>query len=48
MTTTGLIGKNAILDTIDKWIVRDVRPVVKKFDHAHECPMAIIEQISLA
>ena len=39
--------KCAILDTINKWVVRDVRLVVKKFDHAHECPMAIVEQISL-
>ena len=23
-----------IFDTIDKWLERDVRPVVKKFDHA--------------
>jgi alkylation response protein AidB-like acyl-CoA dehydrogenase len=48
----GLVGRTidpaeeaALLDTIEKWVVRDVRPVVKKFDHADEWPAAIIEQM---
>ncbi len=34
-----------IFDTIDKWLERDVRPVVKKFDHADEYPHEIVEQM---
>jgi len=34
-----------ILDTIEKWLARDVRPHVKKFDHADEYPREIVEQI---
>ncbi|MCH8111150.1 MAG: acyl-CoA dehydrogenase family protein [Proteobacteria bacterium] len=34
-----------ILDTIEKWLQRDVRPHVKKFDHADEYPHEIVEQI---
>ncbi len=34
-----------ILDTIEKWLKRDVRPHVKKFDHADEYPHEIVEQI---
>jgi alkylation response protein AidB-like acyl-CoA dehydrogenase len=34
-----------IFDTIDKWLERDVRPVVKKFDHADEYPYEIVEQM---
>ena len=34
-----------ILDTIEKWLRRDVRPHVKKFDHADEYPREIVEQI---
>jgi alkylation response protein AidB-like acyl-CoA dehydrogenase len=37
--------ENAFLDAIEKWIVRDVRPAVKKFDHADEWPTAIVEQM---
>ena len=36
----------ALLDTIDKWVERDLRPVVKKFDHADEWPAAIVEQMT--
>jgi len=34
-----------IFDTIDKWLERDVRPVVKKYDHADEYPYEIVEQM---
>ena len=34
-----------ILDTIEKWLTRDVRPHVQKFDHADEYPHEIVEQI---
>ncbi len=34
-----------ILDTIEKWLKRDVKPHVQKFDHADEYPYEIVEQI---
>ncbi|PPR79155.1 MAG: Acyl-CoA dehydrogenase [Alphaproteobacteria bacterium MarineAlpha2_Bin1] len=34
-----------IFDTIDKWLEREVRPVVKKYDHADEYPHEIVEQM---
>jgi alkylation response protein AidB-like acyl-CoA dehydrogenase len=37
--------ESQIFDTIDKWLERDVRPVVKKFDHADEYPYEIVEQM---
>ena len=35
----------ALLDTIDRWIVRDLRPSVKRYDHADEWPEPIVEQM---
>jgi alkylation response protein AidB-like acyl-CoA dehydrogenase len=35
----------ALIDTIDKWLEKDVRPVVKEFDHADEWPTEIVEQM---
>ena len=37
--------ENQIFDTISKWLERDVRPVVKKFDNADEYPYEIVEQM---
>lgn len=37
--------ESQIFDTLDKWLERDVRPVVKKFDHADEYPRDIVEQM---
>jgi alkylation response protein AidB-like acyl-CoA dehydrogenase len=37
--------EEALLDTIDRWLEKDVRPVVKAFDHADEWPTAIVEQM---
>jgi alkylation response protein AidB-like acyl-CoA dehydrogenase len=36
----------ALFDSIDRWLERDVRPVVKAFDHADEWPRAIVEQMA--
>jgi len=38
--------EQALFDTIDRWIERDVRPVVKKFDHADEWPETIVAQMA--
>jgi alkylation response protein AidB-like acyl-CoA dehydrogenase len=34
-----------LLATIDRWLERDVRPVVKEFDHADRYPAEIVEQM---
>ncbi len=34
-----------MLESIDRWLERDVRPHVKRFDHADEYPHAIVEQM---
>ena len=34
-----------LLDSIERWLERDVRPVVKDFDHADRYPAAIVEQM---
>lgn len=35
----------ALLDAIQKWIDKEVRPVVQKYDHADEWPADIVEQM---
>jgi alkylation response protein AidB-like acyl-CoA dehydrogenase len=37
--------EEALLASIDKWLERDVRPVVKEFDHADAYPHEIVEQM---
>ena len=34
-----------IIDTIERWAERELRPVAKKFDHADEYPAEIVEQM---
>ena len=34
-----------IFEAIDKWLERDVRPIVKKYDHADKYPHEIVEQM---
>ena len=34
-----------LLDTIGRWLDREVRPVVKEYDHADRYPAAIVEQM---
>ncbi len=34
-----------LLQTIDRWLEKDVRPIVKEFDHADRYPAAIVEQM---
>lgn len=33
------------LETIDRWLERDVRPIVQEFDHADRYPHALVEQM---
>jgi alkylation response protein AidB-like acyl-CoA dehydrogenase len=37
--------ETALLASIDRWVERDVKPVVKQFDHADEWPAKIVEQM---
>jgi len=36
---------NEIIDSIERWCERELRPVAKKFDHADEYPESIVEQM---
>ncbi len=37
--------ESLLLATIDRWLERDVRPVVKEYDHADRWPAEIVEQM---
>ena len=37
--------EEALLDAVEKWLHRDVRPHVLKFDHADEYPTEMVEQM---
>ena len=37
--------ETALLDAVEKWLKRDVRPHVLKFDHADEYPTEMVEQM---
>ena len=37
--------ERAILDSIDHWVEKEVRPVAKRFDQADEYPHALVEQM---
>jgi len=34
-----------ILDAIERWVDREVRPIARQFDHADEYPAALVEQM---
>ena len=34
-----------IIDSIERWAERELRPVARKFDHADEYPAEIVEQM---
>ena len=36
---------DALLDSIEKWLERDVRPYVLELDHADEYPFRMVEQM---
>jgi alkylation response protein AidB-like acyl-CoA dehydrogenase len=37
--------EEALLTSIDRWVEREVKPAVKKFDHADEWPTDIVDQM---
>ena len=34
-----------MLDAIDRWVEKEVRPIVKQYDHADEYPEDLVEQM---
>src|ERR1700756_5397369 len=34
-----------ILDTIERWVVRELKPIVREYDHADRYPRHIVEQM---
>jgi alkylation response protein AidB-like acyl-CoA dehydrogenase len=34
-----------ILDAIERWVEKEVRPIARQFDHADEYPVALVEQM---
>jgi alkylation response protein AidB-like acyl-CoA dehydrogenase len=36
----------AFLDTVDRWVARQVAPAVKRFDHADEWPADLVDQMA--
>ena len=44
-TTFDESDEAALLDAIDRWVERDLRPIVKEYDHADRYPAHIVEQM---
>ena len=34
-----------MLDTIERWVARDLKPIVREYDHADRYPMQVVEQM---
>ena len=34
-----------ILDMIDRWVARELKPIVKEYDHADRYPQDVVEQM---
>ena len=43
--TIDLVEEAQLLDTIDRWVTRDVQPIVKEYDHADRWPAETVEQM---
>jgi alkylation response protein AidB-like acyl-CoA dehydrogenase len=43
--TVDRVEEAHLMETIDRWLEKDVRPIVKEFDHADRYPHAIVEQM---
>lgn len=39
------IEEEQLLDAIDRWVVREVQPIVKEYDHADKWPAKTVEQM---
>ena len=36
---------NGILDTIERWVARELKPIVREYDHADRYPTEVVEQM---
>lgn len=45
MSNWNIEDERAILDSIDVWVEKEVRPIAKRFDHADEYPHDLVEQM---
>ena len=45
MSNWNMEDERAILDSIDVWVEKEVRPIAKRFDHADEYPHDLVEQM---
>src|SRR5580700_8236112 len=34
-----------ILDMIDRWVMRELKPIVKEYDHADRYPQVVVDQM---
>src|SRR5665213_2801702 len=34
-----------VLDTIDRWVARELKPIVREYDHADRYPTHVVEQM---
>ena len=44
-TRVGADDDNQVLDMIDRWVERELRPIVKDYDHADRYPHEVVEQM---
>ena len=45
MSSWNMEDERGILDSIDVWVEKEVRPIAKRFDHADEYPHDLVEQM---
>src|ERR1700749_198972 len=38
-------GDDQILDMIDRWVARELKPIVKEYDHADRYPQGVVDQM---
>jgi len=41
----GVDEETQILDTIDRWVVRELKPIVREYDHEDRYPQVVVEQM---
>ena len=40
------VGEDAqLLDTIERWTMRELKPIVREYDHADRYPAIVVEQM---
>jgi alkylation response protein AidB-like acyl-CoA dehydrogenase len=44
-TTLDPREETQLLDTIDRWVARELQPIVREYDHADRYPAHIVEQM---